>query len=104
MDTEGLISLDDCAHVKLTFGGTPAEITCKAGEEIRYVKADSSGTCTVTEINSGNYGVENLTAMTTRAIGASGCLVGTVGLWKKVTCTAGDVTVSIRSAVTPRAS
>jgi hypothetical protein len=102
MDTEGQISLDDCAHVVLTFGAT-ATLTCKVDEEIRYVTSDSSGSATMTEVNGGIYGTEGLTAATTRTMGTLLPSVGVVGKWKKAVCTAGVVVVSVRSC-NPRAS
>lgn len=98
MDTEGQISLDDCGHVVLTFGAT-ATLTCKADEEIRYVTSDTSGSATMTEINSAVYGTEGLATPATRTIGTLLPGVGVVGKWKKAVCTAGVVVVSVRSCV-----
>lgn len=102
MDTEGQISLDDCSHIVLTFGGT-ATLTCKADEEIRYVTSDSSGSATMTEVNSGLHGTEQIASATTRTMGPLLPGSGVPGKWKKAVCTAGVVVVSVRSCV-PRAS
>lgn len=96
MDTEGQISLDRSSHVVLTFGAV-ATLTCKADEEINYVTSDTSGTATMTEVNSGVFGEERLAAATTRTIGTVLPGIGVPGQWKKAVCTAGVVVVSVRS-------